>query len=222
MKTVLWDWNGTLLDDVQVSYDCLNEMLRRCGLPPVPSIGDYRTVFCFPVRDYYARVGISGPLFDEVAPLWMDAYMKNQVVCTLRPDASPMLGILKDAGWRQVILSASKRENLLDQMERFDILQYFDAVLGLTHIYATDKTGIAREWLENSGTDPADCVMIGDTLHDADVARSLDCRCVLVSGGHQSRTALLSAGCPVTDSLKAAAEIIMKDPGCRTGNERYE
>lgn len=222
MKTVLWDWNGTLLDDVQVSYDCLNEMLRRCGLPPVPSIGDYRTVFGFPVRDYYARVGIRGPLFDEVAPLWMDVYMKNQVVCTLRPDASPVLGILKDAGWRQVILSASKRENLLEQMERFDILQYFDAVLGLTHIYATDKTGIAREWLENSGTDPADCVMIGDTLHDADVARSLDCRCVLVSGGHQSRTALLSAGCPVTDSLKAAAEIIMKDPGCRTGNERYE
>ena len=216
MKTVLWDWNGTLLDDVQVSFDCLNEMLRRYGLPPVPSIGDYRNVFGFPVRDYYARVGIRGPLFDEVAPLWMDAYMNNQVVCTLRPDASPALGMLEDAGWRQVILSASKRENLLGQMERFDILRYFDAVLGLTHIYATDKTGIAQEWLESSGTDPADCVMIGDTLHDADVARSLGCRCILVSGGHQSRTTLLTAGCPVTDSLKTAADIIMKDPGCRT------
>ncbi|MBR5429721.1 MAG: HAD family hydrolase [Firmicutes bacterium] len=112
---------------------------------------------------------------------------------------------------RLPLMPGTHRYDLLGQMERFGILPYFDTVLGLTHIYATDKTGIALEWLENSCTDPADCVMVGDTLHDADVARSLGCRCILVSGGHQSRSTLLTAGCTVTDSLKAAADIIMEN-----------
>ena len=208
MKTVLWDWNGTLLDDVQVSYDCLNLMLRRYGKPAVPTLEDYRGIFGFPVRDYYARAGIDGPLFDEVAPLWMAAYMENETVCTLRLEAKEVLRSLHGAGCRQVILSASKRQNLLGQMERFDILRYFDAVLGLTHIYATDKTGIGREWLRTSGADPADCIMIGDTLHDADVAKALGCGCLLAAGGHQTVQTLETAGCPVLSSLTEALAYI--------------
>ena len=208
MKTVLWDWNGTLLDDVQVSFDCLNNMLRLYGKPTVPAVDDYRAVFGFPVRDYYARVGIDGPLFDEVAPLWMADYMKNEGACGLQPGAREALQAFHAAGYRQVILSASKRENLLGQMARFDILPCFDAVLGLSHIYATSKEGIGLEWMRENAADPADCVMIGDTLHDADVAAALGCRCILVCGGHQLPGTLRAAGCPVAESLARAQQMV--------------
>ena len=211
MKTILWDWNGTLLDDVEVSHSCLNDMLRRYGRPEVPTADAYRAIFGFPVRDYYARAGIGDDLFDEVAPLWMAAYMEREITCGLRPDARAALTAFRQAGYRQVILSASKRENLLHQMERFDILPFFDDVLGLSHIYATSKEGIGREWMERAAARPQDCVMIGDTLHDAEVAAALGCRCVLVCGGHQLPAALRSAGCPVADSLADAARQVLEN-----------
>jgi len=54
---IFWDWNGTLLDDTQASVNALNVLLARRGLPPV-SLEDYRATFAFPVRPYYAKVGI--------------------------------------------------------------------------------------------------------------------------------------------------------------------
>ena len=210
MKTVLWDWNGTLLDDVQVSFDCLNEMLAKYRLPLFGGVDDYRAVFGFPVREYYDRVGLGGPTFDEVAPLWMAAYIREEGACPLREGAREALLAFRAAGYRQVILSASKRDNLLAQMARFDILQYFDAVLGLDHIYATSKEGIGQAWLAKNG-DPASCVMIGDTLHDAQVAKALGCGCVLVCGGHQLPGTLREAGVPVADSLTAALAIALRE-----------
>ena len=207
MKTVLWDWNGTLLDDVRVSFDCLNDMLRLYHKPEMPDVDAYRAIFGFPVKDYYARAGIGGELFDEVAPKWMDAYMRNEIACGLRPDARKALEDFRRAGFRQVILSASKRDNLLGQMARFDILPFFDDVLGLDHIYATSKEGIGKAWMAENAVVPADCVMIGDTLHDADVARAMGCRCILVRGGHQLPGMLETAGCAVAGSLQEAARM---------------
>lgn len=207
MKTILWDWNGTLLDDVQVSFDCLNDMLRLCRKPEVADVDAYRAIFGFPVREYYKRAGIGDDLFDEIAPQWMADYMAHEGTCLLRPDAREALDAFRRDGFRQVILSASKRENLLGQMARFDILPYFDEVLGLSHIYATSKEGIGREWMARSGTAPEECMMIGDTLHDADVARAMGCRCVLVCGGHQLEETLRTAGCAVAQSLADARKI---------------
>ena len=92
---------------------------------------------------------------------------------------------------------------------RFDILPCFDAVLGLDHIYATSKEGIGRAWMEESAVDPADCVMIGDTLHDAQVARALGWRCILVCGGHQLRATLETAGTDVAQDLFEAARVAL-------------
>ena len=58
--------------------------------------------------------------------------------------------------------------------------------------------------------DPADCAMIGDTLHDADVARALGSRCILVCEGHQLKSTLETAGCEVAKDLTEARDKILK------------
>ena len=121
-----------------------------------------------------------------------------------------VLEAFRSAGFCQVILSASKRDNLLGQAARFDILHCFDTVLGLDHISATSKEGIGREWMNTSGIIPDDCVMIGDTLHDADVARAMGCHCILVCGGHQLPETLKMAGVPVAETLRDAAKQIFE------------
>ena len=137
--------------------------------------------------------------------------MAHEGACLLRKDAAETLRAFHEAGFRQVILSASKRQNLLGQMARFDILPYFDEVLGLDHIYATSKEGIGRAWMERAGVDPACCAMIGDTLHDADVARALGVQCILLCDGHQLKSTLQTAGCEVTEDMAAAKAFILHD-----------
>ena len=80
---VIWDWNGTLLDDVQYGVDLMNALLKSYKKPQLNGIQEYHRVFTFPVRDYYAAVGLGGDLFDEAAVRWMDAYMRNEEICPL-------------------------------------------------------------------------------------------------------------------------------------------
>ena len=71
---VIWDFNGTVLDDMQVGIDSVNEMLAARGLPTLSGVTEYRAAFDFPVEDYYRRLGFD---FDRedfktcLAPLWV-------------------------------------------------------------------------------------------------------------------------------------------------------
>ena len=209
MKTVLWDWNGTLLDDVWTGTAAMNALLEKYKLPLLRDTAHYREVFCFPISEYYEKLGVGGDLFPITSHEWMDEYNAREGQCLLREGALEALHAFQAAGWRQAVLSASKLDNLLLQMQRYDVLPFFDAVLGLDHIYATSKVEIGREWLRAQQIDPADCVMLGDTLHDAEVARALGCRCILAVGGHQSEAVLRTAGCEVAESVMDAARSAM-------------
>ena len=211
---ILWDWNGTLLDDVRYAIGVRNRVFPRFGLPTLDSLEAYHAQFTFPVKDYYNRAGVTDDIFVEVAHAWMDEYVRGSAGVPLFDDALAALNLFRAAGCAQAVLSASKRDMLADQLGNAGILARFDAVLGLDHIYATSKEDIGREYLAQSGFAAKDAAMIGDTLHDADVARALGCGCVLVARGHQSRETLLTAGYPVADTLTGAAEVLL---GRKTG-----
>ena len=57
-RCIVWDWNGTLLNDVQAAFSAMNAMLSRRGLPLMESLAQYRELFTFPVRQYYAAAGL--------------------------------------------------------------------------------------------------------------------------------------------------------------------
>ena len=94
------------------------------------------------------------------------------------------------------------------QIAQFDIQHYFATLLGLDDIYAGSKEDIGRQYLRRCGIAPEETCMIGDTLHDADVARAIGAHCVLVARGHQSRETLLTSGYPVVNTLEEAAELV--------------
>lgn len=183
--TVLWDWNGTLLDDAALCCELLNTMLARHGYAPVGSMEAYRQVFCFPIETYYRRAGFdfSRHPFAALADEYMRLYTPRSLGCPLQPDACAVLDALRAQGMRQVMLSASKRENLQQQVEHFGLRSRFDTLLGLSDIYAKSKTEVGLRWLRESGADPARIMMVGDSEHDFEVARALGVRCVLFSGG---------------------------------------
>ena len=209
-QTVIWDWNGTLLDDVQGVVEMNNQLFPRWGLPPFESEAAYRRVFGFPIREYYRRVGVTDAIYEEVAQAWAQTYMERCHTFPLRQDAVQAVERFRKAGLTQVILSASKKSNLWHQVDLYPALQgQFDAILGLDNIHAGSKVGLALDYLAQSGLDPAQAVLIGDTTHDAEVARAIGCRCLLVREGHQLPEILAMAGCEVVDSLTQAADRVL-------------
>ena len=206
----MWDWNGTLLDDVQIALEANNEIFPDFGLAPLGNLEDYHRVFDFPIKDYYKKVGVEEDLFDEVAKAWSRVYMEKSKSALLQPGAEETLAFFKEKTLKQVILSASNQEHLHEQVARYSIEPYFDDMLGLNNIYAASKVEIAKKFLLFFNINSKEALFIGDTLHDAQVAQAIDCHCILVSRGHQPSYRLKKAQVSLFENLTQATQHIQE------------
>lgn len=201
-KLIIWDFNGTLLDDRDLCIHILNRMLAKRNIPCV-SPETYLEIFGFPIIDYYKRAGLcfEEESFEDMAKEYIDQYHPASLSLPLCGGVFSALSAFEILHIPQVILSASRKDLLLEQLDSLGIKQYFQAVLGLENIYAQSKEAIARNWLATQQIASKDMLLIGDTGHDAHVASSLGCPCVLVASGHYSPRRLKSTGFPVLESI---------------------
>lgn len=198
---IIWDWNGTLLDDAAWCIKCVNIMLKKRGLPTLDSIEAYHGVFGFPIIEYYRRVGFDFDKepFAKLAVEYIELYHDKSCDALLFPDVRDILTYFLNKGIRQIILSASELKNLLSQMAPFGIDSFFDETLGISDIYAAGKIDMGKAYMERAR--PERAVLIGDTVHDKETADALGIDCILVANGHQGKKDLLSVGAAVIDSL---------------------
>jgi phosphoglycolate phosphatase len=210
-KRLIWDWNGTLLDDVSAAVSALNRMLAKRGVKQV-SREFYRRRFGFPVRPFYAEIGVDLDRWDwdEICDDF-HAFIAEEPQL-VRADAREALELAAERGFSQCVLSALRQDLLEESLERAGLSEFFDVVFGVDNLDGASKMARGRELAAHLGGDMSGVVMIGDTLHDAEVAGVLGARCILLSCGHQEPVRLAAAGCPVADSLSAAvrnAELIV-------------
>lgn len=207
---ILWDFNGTILSDMEIGIESVNVLLLERGKKPLSGIDEYRTVFGFPIYEYYERIGFDFSVepYDVVAPLWVAEYMKRMPQSKIFDDVFSVSENLRAAGLRQTILSASDLDMLRGQLEYFGISELFDGVLGLDNIKAESKVGIAMGWKRENPDSVS--LIIGDTVHDAQVARECGFDCILVARGHQAKDTLVQTGYPVVDTLSDVLEYVKK------------
>ncbi len=208
-SSVIWDWNGTLLDDVNICIASINRLLARRKLP-VMTVERYRKVFTFPVQRYYEEMGFdfTAESFADIAVEYHEAYEKLVSGASLHGDAMAALDQLRGNGALQVVLSALEEKRLRNELRVRSIDHYFAHIYGLSDLHARSKTERGRELLEAMGLNGAACWMIGDTDHDAEVAASIGVQCILVSCGHHSEGRLRSTGARVAENLTEAIAIV--------------
>lgn len=201
-KYIFFDFNGTIIDDVDLCLEILNDLLKKQNKPLVTR-QRYKEIFTFPVKKYYELAGIDFSLnsFEELAVEFIDAYQPRSLSCGLYPNAKQVFQALKDKGYHLVILSASEKKNLLEQCDAYEITSYFDAILGIDNIHAESKVQIALNYMKDQAIQGKDVLFIGDTLHDLEVAYAMEAECTLVSCGHQSKEVLASGGVPILSSI---------------------
>ena len=184
-RHIIWDWNGTLLDDLDYCVEVMNGVLQRHGRPLMDR-ARYHEVFGFPVRDYYARLGfdLSGDGFERLSVEFIAGYEERRWDCRLQPDARRILAAARAAGLTQSILSAYPHETLVELVDHFGLTEYFAQLSGLDNIFAHSKAELGRAQLAILGLPAREIVLVGDTLHDLEVAQELGVDCALVAAGH--------------------------------------
>jgi phosphoglycolate phosphatase len=207
---IIWDWNGTLLDDVNAAVAALNRMLVKRGLPSTTK-EYYREHFGFPVRPFYAELGVDleHDSWDEICDDFHNfiAEEKDQY---LREDAVAALRLVKESGIRQSILSALRQDLLLRDTSKYGVAEYFDFIYGVDNLDGATKLSRGFELLEVlCEEDKRNLFFIGDTLHDAEVAHALGATPILISCGHQTPDRLKKASENIFPSLMSAMEFVI-------------
>lgn len=202
-KHIIWDWNGTLFNDVDLCCDIINNILIENNLCPL-SIEKYKEIFTFPVKEYYRKAGLDFEKisFEELGRQFMDEYEQRKLECTLYEGAENFLDKICKMNIKQSVLSAYSQQPLENLITHYGIRNYFIGLAGLDNIYANGKVELGKRWMQKLNLQKGEAVLIGDTLHDFDVANEIGADCILISNGHQKKETLLNSGTRVLDSLK--------------------
>ena len=205
--TIIWDWNGTLIDDVTAAVAALNRMLVKYGVPTT-TLDFYRSHFGFPVRPFYREVGID---LDRVD--WDEICIDFHTFIAAEPQklnttAVEALETARAHGFRQCILSALREDILLRDTARLGVAPFFDHIAGVDNLDGATKLKRGQELLAQLPAQ-SDIYFIGDTLHDAEVGAALGAQVLLVECGHQTAERLRTSGHAVVDSPLAAVRHIL-------------
>lgn len=188
---VIWDWNGTLLSDVDFTVDTVNLSLQKRGLPLLNRTS-YQEKFGFPIKSYYQRIGLptEDEEFKQLCHEFVDNFMAGIFNCPLNPGAREILTTVKRKNKMQSILSASDQENLNRMVENYELSHLLDHVYGIKDKYAASKVYRGHQLVEAARADKKKTVLVGDTDHDLEVGQDLGISVILVAHGHQNKERL--------------------------------
>jgi phosphoglycolate phosphatase len=201
--TIIWDWNGTLLKDLDLCVTSINILLEKRSLPKLDA-QKYKAIFSFPVRDYYKAIGFdfAREEFEVPAIEFIELYESQVENCTLQPGALDILHYFEEKGTRQFILSAMHQEMLEKTLNYNGIFGFFEGVAGLGDHFAVSKVERGQQLISQFNIERENTWIIGDTIHDYEVAQELGIRCILIADGHQSEERLKKTGTLVVSALK--------------------
>lgn len=189
MKTVIWDYNGTIINDVGISVKIENEMLEERGLKHDYSLADYLSLFDTPMEDYYRQIGYTfeDETFHDVGVEFYALYDKYFHECSIHEGVIDKLNESINKGFTNIILSSCEQNKLLEQCTKLNLSSYFEDILGVNNLISGSKVQNGLDWLQNHQTSGDECIYIGDTNADYFTAKALNIKQIyLVAKGHQS------------------------------------
>ncbi|MDO5377028.1 MAG: HAD family hydrolase [Clostridia bacterium] len=213
MKHIIWDFNGTLLADAQLSVDADNDVFDALGLPRI-TLETYRKHMTMPVRDFYAALGIDLSVYpyETISRLWLERFNAGAVAAGLVPGALEAVRRFERLAITQSVLSASYEPSLRAQCDALGLTPHMREIEGLTNEKAEKKTDIGLRQMERLALAPQETVLVGDMEADAELARALGVSCVLVSWGHNDLERLVNTGCPVVHTFDELATVVESMP----------
>ncbi|MBO5857514.1 MAG: HAD hydrolase-like protein [Clostridia bacterium] len=210
-RNILWDWNGTLIDDAVTSLDCVNDMLESMGKPLI-TLEQYYTYVETPIIGFYRHILTDEELdFPTISKSFHESYNNRLNTTELADNARNVLKTLKENGAKQYIITATKEESARSLTVKYGVNEFFDGIFGADNTLAESKIQRALKFFNDNNINPRDTIFIGDTLHDLETANALGVDCILVTFGHQGKTIVESSGTVTANNLDEVLNIILDE-----------
>lgn len=211
LDLVIFDWNGTLIDDVWLSVNALNGIMEKRRLKPLTT-EFYREHFCFPAVNFYREISLDvNNDWDDIVKEFTENYENGIDKVKLFPDVVPVLDELKRSGLKLGILSVMEHNTLNRHVKALRIAQYFDFIQGTEDFSGGTKTHLCKKILAQSGVEKERILFVGDTYHDYETAVEIGCRAALISRGHNTAEKLRISGASIFPSLRNLADTLKSE-----------
>lgn len=184
-SSIVWDWNGTILNDVEYNLRIVNTLMQDRGMNPI-NLDVYRAAFKMPIRNFYTYIGfdLEKEDFKKLAAEYNTMYKADFSRIPLTEGIREVLEYFYAKGLSQYIVSASEQKSLDAQVKEKGLEKYFTQIVGNDDYSVVSKTDKARDLKTRIGSS-GKILFIGDMDHDYDAAHVMGADCVLYTGGHQ-------------------------------------
>lgn len=202
---IIWDFNGTVLDDVDTSVEAVNDMLRMRGLP-VTTKEKYVSSVSLPLDTYYSGIGIKSTDMSSLSEEFRKYCKKHDNMSHIFEDFYDTAAFAKALGIKNILMSSLYIDYLYKEIEKYKIREYFDDIIGMDDMLVGSKLENAKRFIKRSNAAPDNILFIGDMVSDAQIAHTLGAHCILIPNGHNSKSRCLAQGVNVVGSLGCIKE----------------
>ncbi len=206
-NNLIFDWSGTLVDDLGPVIEATNAVLEKYGLAPLDR-ESFRRRFRLPYPEFYAEMLPLVPLA-EVEVHFREAFAAAVSPVTVLPHAREKLEWCAAAGIRAFVLTSMDAAAFAQQLAQFGFGQHFEA----TYAGVLDKREVIHQLLATHGLDPAETAFVGDMTHDIETARHGGIASIAVLTGYQHPELLATARPDLTvPDLRVLRDLLARRP----------
>lgn len=182
---VIWDWNGTLLNDIDIVIETISHLLDKHNLESI-NVDKYKEHFGFPIYDFYKKLGFELNMkeFQDISDEFHKVYEDKLADANLFDGVMETLELIGESK-TQSILSAAGQTHLDKVVNDFGLHMHFTHIFGQNDNLATSKVDRGKQLIDLASIPLEKTILIGDTDHDHEVAEALDIDVLLVADGHQ-------------------------------------
>ena len=187
IRNVIFDWSGTLVDDLPAVWAASNHCFELAGVPAL-SLAEFRAEFRLPYRGFYDKFVPHVPL-DELEGWFRAKFMQTQESVVALPHAREFLEYCRDRELRTFLLSTVHPLAYAHQARTTALGEFIQQ----PYFGIADKRAKIAELLSDHALRPEETVFIGDMEHDIETARHGGIRSVAVLTGYNSLAQLRAA-----------------------------
>ena len=204
---IIWDYNGTVVDDVKTSVAAVNAMLRARSLPPT-DLDTYKETLTMPLDKYYESVGIINPDISVLSIEFQKYCDKYSHMSKIFDGFDEVINLTKKLSITNILLSSLYEGFLVKEAEKYSITECFDKIIGLKDTSVSSKLNNAKKYLTDMGLSTESVLFVGDLTTDYNMAKALGCKCVLIPNGHNSKRRCMLEEVQVCEDLFDFAKYI--------------
>jgi phosphoglycolate phosphatase len=186
-KNIIFDWSGTLVDDLGPVVDATNKVLNHYDKRPLTR-KEFCDSFCLPFVDFYKDV-LPGIPMPELEELYTHFFDESEELVEALPGAFNLLKFCKESGSEVYLLSSIQNEHYVRQSEYLDLNIYFNKV----YTEALDKRIWIRKLMDECSLSRQETIFVGDMQHDIEAGQSAGVFTAAVLGGYNSEEMLLES-----------------------------